>query len=259
MNRRPRLPGRPSLAECGAALVGAGMGLTGLWVAAPSYLLPVASADPMPATCLNTSGAGGDDDYGQFTVLETIGQAGQGARADVWFPSAEMDCQRINSMGVYSPTFNGVWEFGWVLGWSTVDDQRHLEPTMFAVGSLDSNGNIVYRKIWDGRSPAPARFHSIRASDLDADTYWGGYVDGDGGFDPVANLDFSEGYAAVNWERGHPDDEPAGGEFQQIEEHTGRPGNWNFTNDLRNVDGPGDPEYKVVIGTSNHHVEIIRR
>ncbi len=254
MARSEHSRGQSSLAYGAAAVVGSSATLAVIWLAAPNSLLPSASADPLPNSCLSAS-SGGDDDYGQFTVTEA-GTDGDGTRADVWFTGSNMQCQKISTLGVYSPTGNGFWEFGWILGWwGPSSGDRYLVPTMFAVGH-NSTGASVYEHVWTGRTPTPGKFHNVRASDLNENTYWGGFVDGDGGFDPAANMDFANGSPYVNWERGHPDDEPAGGEFKSIEEHTGSPGNeiWNYTDSLS---GAGDdPEYDLTIDTNDHHVTI---
>lgn len=220
-----------------------------VYAAGSSLWTPSADAATAPA-CFERSPRG-DDDYGQYTVGESSDHS-NGTRADVWFPHADAACQRISSIGVVSATGNGVWEFGWVLGWSTVDDQFHPVPTMFC-NSRNTLGDRGGFKVWDNRNPSRGDFHQIRASDLNSNTFWGGWVDGNGGFDPAVNLDFSEGTTYVNVERGSSAD-GFGSEFKSIEEHGS---NWNDTDNL--TSHGWDPDWRSVVDPNEHHLTITRR
>jgi hypothetical protein len=232
-----------------------GAGIAALIVAVgPTSWLPEARA-VMASSCLDAH-TGTDDDYGQTQVEESDGSTSndlRGIKADVYFPNPPPDCQRISSLYVFSPTRNGFFEFGIVMGYSTCLGTSSVElgNSVFSAYKPNSGGGDC--QVWRGDGAGAGIFRNLRASDVDGNTMWGGYVDGQALQPYGIDLDFAHGFGGVNVERGNPQDQ-GHAEFQQIYEHHASNG-WTYTDDLstyRNI----DPDYHPVIDANEHHVTV---
>jgi hypothetical protein len=244
--------------EALAVVTGATAALAVTWMVAPAALLPAANA-ALPESCLDAH-TGSDDDYGQIDAEERDGSTAddlRGLRSDVWVATSS-ECQRISSVFVFSPTHNGVYEFGWFRGWWGTDpcsgvDHGHfyVNATVFSVWEPNSGSGGC--TVWGDNHPT-STFHLFRGSDIDANTYWGGYLDGVALQPNGVNLDFARGYGGVNMERGHPDDSGFA-EFDNINEYHDGNG-WTVTNNLDQT-FDNDPDFHLSI-LNNHHVEMVQ-
>lgn len=249
MNIRTR---RTNSRELLALLGGAVFAVATTWVLAPSSLITPAHAD-LPQSCLDAH-TGGDDDYGQIQAEERDGTTAndlRGLRSDVWVASGA-ECQRVSSVYVFSPTHNGFYEFGYVVGWSTCSGNHYSNATVFSVWKPNSGSGDC--TVWGGTHPSSGVFHHFRGSDVNANTHWGGYLDGTAFQPDGVDLDFARGFGGVNTERGHPDDSGFA-EFDNIEEYHDGNG-WTVTNDLDQVVDI-DPDYHLSI-VNNHHVKMVQ-
>jgi hypothetical protein len=242
---------RSKIADLLSVVAGAAVVLVGVGVVSPTSLLPAAYAD-MPKSCLDAH-TGRGDDYGQIDAEENDGSTSddlRGLNSDVWV-AASAECQRISSVFVFSPSYNGFYEFGYVLGWSTCSGNYYQDPTVFSV--WEPNSGRIDCTVWGSNHPSDGQTHNFRASDVNANTYWGGYLDGDALQPDGVNLDFARGHGGINMERGHPNDSGYA-DFQDIEEYHDGNG-WTFTDDIdETVDI--DPDYHLDV-VNEHHGEMV--
>lgn len=163
-----------------------------------------------------------------------------GNRGDLLVPETNTQCQRINS--VYVQTVQGgSFEFGWVIGWSSCTDEYYHEATAFAwwVQNTGARGCRVF-----ARKPTGGQHHNFRSSDLNSNSYWGGWLNGDELQPNGVNMDFTQGIGAIGMERG--DDADSGyTHFRNMDENHDSNG-WTQWNDLSpNLDF--DPDYRLRI------------
>lgn len=222
-----------------------------LW---PTLLLPPASAD-MGQACLDAHQPG-EDDYGQVEGIESDGASAdqlRGVRSDVWVVNGAA-CQRISSVIILSPSFNGHFEFGYFRGWiQGCEGTAHFDrPTVFA--HWNPNTGSTGCRVFEAQHPSDNQTHLFRASDVNADRLWGGWLDGDELQPNGVELDFTRGWGVINTERGHPNDSGSA-EFSNIEEYHDSNG-WTYTNGLQPY-YDRDPDYHLRV-VNSHHGEVVQ-
>lgn len=201
----------------------------------------------------------GDDDYGQIWADEDDGSTSddlRGIRSDVYIVTGAQ-CQRISSVTVQSPSRNGEFEFGFIRGWwgpSACDgvdhDHFYTQPTLFDVQIQDGSGYDC--KFWPNKHPTEEQYDLFRSSDINGNSYWGCYWDGEELQPNGVDMDFSRGHGVVNMERGSPND---GGhaEFLDIEEYHDGNG-WTYI-ESPSVEFDGDPDFVMDFPT-NHSANV---
>ena len=180
-------------------LVGATFGGGLLVTVYPDFVTPAYAT--LSRSCLDAH-TGSDDDYGQTQGEERgADYTGlQGVRSQI-LAVQDVECQRISTIYVASPTGNGFFEFGYVLGWSTCDWSLHSTPTVFSAWKAN-NGSSACTMF--NYNPIVQQWDTYRASDVNGNTYWGGYFNGIELQPQGVNLDFNQGSGGINVERGHP-------------------------------------------------------
>jgi hypothetical protein len=119
----------------------------------------------------------------------------QGLKAEVWFGSYNDDCNRITSINVLSSSGNGFVEFGWVLGYSSCDDNLYTTPRTFTWWKQDggsSNCRVLTAATAD-------LYHNLSIADGDSDTTW--LAKKNGSLYDTINVNFDRGDVATNGER----------------------------------------------------------
>ncbi|MGI8522193.1 MAG: hypothetical protein ACR2K3_02635 [Nocardioides sp.] len=118
----------------------------------------------------------------------------------MWIANGPTGCERISSIYVYSPTYNGSFEFGWLIGWNNINDKTYGTPRLFW-HSETAGTHSVQRGIWSlSNIPTPGQDDTFRVSDENANTYWGAYWQGNPLQPAGVNMDFSRGHSVVGME-----------------------------------------------------------
>jgi hypothetical protein len=170
----------------------------------------------------------------------------RGTRASVGIiaPSG-VSCQHIGSVFVFAGS--GFFEFGYVIGYSNCSGHRgkfFKEPTLFW-WAVNSRGQYVGCNVWETLHPLPGTMREFRASDLDANRYWGAWYIGKELMPSGVKLDFTEGANAAGMERGDANDNGYQ-RFESLSEwHPGSPGDhwsgWDNITQNRDI----DPSYRL--------------
>lgn len=198
-----------------------------------------------------------NDDYGQTAGYEH-GAAdinnSRATRSDVHVSDVAF-CQRISSVYVFSVN-GGSFEYGYVIGWSFCPGEgydHHQNPTEFW-WSVTDNGNTDCH-IWDQRHPNSGQSDNFRVSDINANSYWGSYFNGNELQPSGVNMDFSHGISFIGAERGHSNDNGFARFDDLTEWHTSD--EWSHWDHLDRYDAhPNDPDYHLDILT-NHSGRVI--
>lgn len=212
------------------ATVAVGLGL--------KFGTPVAVAAD-PKSCMNAANPGWplEDDYGQVGGHELVQDNGaaqggiRGTRAKLYINKGA-SCQRIQGVHVLSPTGNGQFEFAYIRGWwgpsscNGVDHNHfYTKPTLFNV-RIDTNGSYGC-KFWPAKHPTPGNWEQFRASDVNANTYFGSWWKGQELQPNGIDLSFSAGHGAINMERGGSNDSGLA-KFNNVQEYRDANGWTNF-------------------------------
>lgn len=211
-----------------------------------------------PKGCLDAS-TGGDDDYGQIDAMEEDGYntTMRGVRAHM-YASKGAHCQRVSSIAVEGAG-GGTFEFGWLRGWwgpsscQGVDhDHYYSHPTLFNVRV--TNAGHYSCRFWAHRHPSDGSFDTYRASDANANTYWGCRFNGISLQPHGVNMDFSEGTGVVNMERGNQHDGGYADWTRISEYHDGN--GWSYFDNVRKYYDI-DPDYHFH-RIDGHHAKSIQ-
>jgi hypothetical protein len=232
------------------ASIGFVLALVAVGVTAPAVLVPAAQAEQARSCVLN-------GDYGWTRAMELSGQAqdndARGTRADIYIPTSGAQCQRVASVYGVSPSRASRFEFGFFIGYHTCgsDTKFYVHPTLF-YWAHHSNGTSQCG-VWTGRHPLEGQYDAFRASDINANTYWGSYFNGEALQPDGINMDFSKSYNAVGSERGGAADDGTARFHQLNEYHDGN--GWTIWNGLTD-DAPGhNPGYHLdVVNTYTGNV-----
>lgn len=121
-----------------------------------------------------------------------------GTMADMWVPAGPTTCQRVSSIYVTTGLSRGFFEFGVILGYSACNGVTYTVPRLF-YWATNSSGQ---RKcgILPGQL-AERQYDTFRASDLNRNTVWGGWLNGVELQPDGVDLDFSAGFSSVARER----------------------------------------------------------
>ncbi|MCW2845161.1 MAG: hypothetical protein JWN22_3077 [Nocardioides sp.] len=94
----------------------------------------------------------------------------RGARTEMYVGSGPTSCQKISSIYVYSPSFKGAFEFGYVM----LQQLRQPNPCQaHAVQRPPYDPGRPDVQVWSGRHPSELTYQKSRVSDKDHNTYWG--------------------------------------------------------------------------------------
>jgi hypothetical protein len=221
-----------------------GLGVVGtLGVAVAANPSALAAEEPVEIADVPACVANGD--YGQVGAAEdpsnTTSDDIRGTRASVRIGNGPTPCQRISSIYVQSPTGGGLFEFGWVIGYSNCSNQTYSHPHLFYWSIQRSTGASQCR-VWTSPTPTEAQYDTLQVSDTNANSYWGSYFNG-GNLQPNGiNMDFARGWSTVAMERGGTNDDGYARWNELSEYHDGN--GWSYwDNGTQVVDN--DPAYHL--------------
>lgn len=213
-----------------------------------------------PKSCLRTWGQPHDDDYGQIDAKEkdATNYKLRGVRVHM-YASRGAWCQRISSIQINAVGGVGFFEFGWIRGWwgtdscSGVDHDRfYTRPTLF--NERRTRSGHYSCSFWPNRHPGSGSIDVYRASDVNANTYWGSFFNGTELQPQGVDLDFSHGFGLINMERGGPSD--AGwADFLKINENH-RMNGWSYFDNVREYYDV-DPDYHFK-RFNPHHGKMVK-
>jgi hypothetical protein len=152
-------------------------------------------------------------------------------------------CQRVSSIYIFSPSLAGWFEFGYLVGYSNCagyTDFFYENPTLFYWSR--TNSGTTRCRVWENRHPVSGQYDAFRASDINSNTYWGSYLNGEERQPDGVNMDFARGWNYLGMERGHRDD---GGfaRFNELQEYHDGNG-WTRSDDLSPC-CETDPDYHL--------------
>jgi len=183
-------------------------------------------------------------DYGTvgMTQVDAAAVTSRGTRSSVRVISpSTTDCQHVAS--VYIDNGRGGFEFGYVIGYSQCPgytNHFYIHPHRFW-WAYKSNGALVGCRVFAGNLPE-ASYQTFRASDTDADYYWGAWYNGSNLTPNGVPLDFHEGVNVAAMERATSSD-PGYARFNAMSEyHDGNA--WSVWDDLSSA-GDNDPDYHL--------------
>lgn len=189
---------RKLISEAAGAFVG-GMLLVSLLALIIVPMGPIPTATAAAPRCIQNG------DEGAIATVEDLGGSAsdnsRATRSKMFVGRGPTPCQRITSLYVYSPTFNGGFEFGWVIGYSNCSGVTYRRPTLFYWAYLNT-GERKGCHVWGGRHPKGGRYYRFRVSDINANTYWGSYYRGNALQPHGVNMDFARGWSGAAMERG---------------------------------------------------------
>jgi hypothetical protein len=206
------------------------------------------SAVVLPGGWLSTAEAAvpacvANGDAGQIAAIEDPSDSTsddiRGTRSSVYVGDNPTSCQRISSIYVKSPSFNGSFEFGWVMGYSNCTGNTYVHPHSFYWAVQASTGAITCG-VWTSHLPTEDAYSTFRASDIDANTYWGSYFNGTSLQPNGVNMDFARGHSVTGMERGATADSGFA-RWNNLEEYHDANGWTNWDNASQWVDR--DPAY----------------
>lgn len=184
-----------------AAAAGFAITTAAVYAIVPGSLIAPAEA-AAPASCLNP-------EYGNLLSVEDVyatqSDDSRGTRSNVWIVDGAQ-CQRISSIYIQPPAGGG-YEFGYLVGYSSCagyTGKFYSEPVLFFT-SFTSNGQKQCA-VWQHRDVVPGQYDYLRASDVDGNTYWGGYFNGFEMQPNGVNLDFAKGFNYAGAEQGDAND-----------------------------------------------------
>jgi hypothetical protein len=154
----------------------------------------------------------------------------------------DVHCQHISS--IYVRNGFGGFEFGYVVGYSNCPGYRgtfYVNPKPF-FWAVDSGGGFAGCRVWTGRSLDQGTFQDFRSSDINADYYWGSWLNGEELQPNGVLMDFSRGKNGFGMERGNPGDDGYS-RFNELNEYHDGNG-WTRFDDLRLL-VDNDPKYML--------------
>lgn len=182
------------------------------------------------------------DDFGQVGAIEAPGKRSsrtiRGTRSKVWIPPKKTRCQRVGSVYVYSRSRSGLFEFGYLIGYSNCSRRTYHRPRVFYFASTTTGGTSCYVF---GRKVRPRQFDTLAASDKNGNSVWGGYFNGHQLQPKGERLNFSRGWSVVAVERATRRDNGKA-RFHKIREY--RKGRWSNWDRLTRVNRT-DPDFKM--------------
>lgn len=169
----------------------------------PELRTPGSSALVAAPECLTPG------DYGQIGTAEDLDNPtsddARGTIAEVWV-SGGAACQRISSIYVKSPSWNGSFEFGWVLGYSGCNGQTYSAPRLFW-WATQATSAVTSCGVWaNSNLPEQSQSDIFRVSDTNANTFWGSYFNGVSLQPNGVDMDFARGWSTAAMERGSATD-----------------------------------------------------
>lgn len=231
-----------------AAFFAAGV-LLASGVASSIGLLASASAEPARAADKPECVKNGD--HGQVAAIEAPHRGPsrhiRGTKGKVWIAPRGTHCQRISSLYVFSSSFKGVFEFGYVVGYSNCSHHTYRKPTLFSWAHSTRGGRLKCH-VWPNRHPDSGQSDTFTASDKNGNKFWGGYFNGHQLQPKGVKLNFDHGWSALGMERGSNRD---GGhaEFHKLREYH-YDSDWSRWDRLTRT-GDTDPQYHL--RRLNHH------
>jgi hypothetical protein len=216
---------------------GAGLLSTAAVVAFVPQALPPAAANHASSTCL-------DSEEGAIAAhqIDSYTWTSRGTQSNSWvILNDDVHCQHISSIYVWNGS--GGFEFGYVIGYSNCPGYRgtfYQNPKPF-YWAVDSGGGHISCRVWTGRNLPQATYEVFRASDTNANYYWGPWLNGEELLPSGVLTDFRSGKNGFGMERGNPGDNGYS-RFNELNEYHDSNG-WSRFDDLRlMVDN--DPKYK---------------
>lgn len=223
-------------------LAGLVLTLMMIWIIRPDLVIPAASAaHPLHGgpSCLGAS------DRGSVAAIEDyqggpVWDKARGTRGDVLIPGSETFCQKISS--IYVIQGHGGFETGFVEGYSNCTGFTGTwfsQPVPF-YWAFDADGVYVGCYLFTSVGLNGGGTDNFRGSDIDQDTYWASFVNGNQLF-AGASLDFEHGFNQIAEERAKVNDLCLS-KFTNMDEYHPT-GNWNdFDNLTLPPGGDQDPD-----------------
>lgn len=239
----------PKLGSLAGAVVGVLLGICLM-----GAHLGVAVAGTAPTAASTSLAAAAPCETGSRLVSgfdQTDVDTQRGLRADV-FAGSGFECRRSGSLIVIGPQNEPddfqFYEFGWSLGHVCGRSSTNSSPLLYI--KFSRIGEATFCAPLDGFSLARDSTNKLRASDINGNTVWGGYVDGTSIDPSELNLDFSSGQARTLAERYTLQDTNFN-VFHDIQEyHDGN--DWSQFDDVR-MRKNTDPGFNFIRQSPNDH------
>ncbi len=220
-------------------------------IGAAAVLIPMTSETASAVACPPPV------DYGQTGAQEAPNDSTsddiRGTRANVKAATGPTNCQRISSITNFSPSFNGAFEMGMVIGYSHVSGSTYAHPHIFNFAIEASTGDVAIKKVWTSPLPTEGTFETLQVSDTNANTYWGCYFNGAQLQPNGVNMDFARGWSVVSMERGWSSDSGYG-RWEEIREYHDGNG-WTYWDNATAITaGDTDPGYDMVVVNAHETV-----